>query len=225
MQRRAFWFVLFTFALFTLPGFASPQQPLPGPVPQDRMQGRPPGERAFGTIDSVGVNQFQLKKADGTSLTVIVDENTRYRQGRQDIQLEDLKPGDQVFVAGKTGDKKEFDARMVRRVTEEEMARFRNRGDRAFGEITSIENNELKVKNPYRGDQTIVVNDQTQFVKDGQPITLKDLKVGDRVFAMGKEENGKLTAERVMTGQFRGRGRGMRPGAGPPPPAPPEQQQ
>jgi len=214
MQRRAFSIALvgIALALFSWQGFAAPQQPPPGPSPQGRMQGRPPGERAFGTIGSVGVNQFQLKKADGSSLTVMVNDNTRYRQGRQAIQLEDLKPGDHVIVIGQTGDNKEFDSRMVRRMTEEEMARFRNMGDRAFGEIVSIENNELKVKNPYRGDQTIVINDQTQFMKDGQAIALKDLKVGDRVFAMGKEENGKLVANRVVTGQFRGRGRGPRNG-------------
>lgn len=220
MQRRILGLVMVGLALALFSGFAPAQQPPPGPGRQGRMQGRMPGERAFGTITSVGVNQFQIKKPDGSLLTVMVDSNTRYREGRQEIQLEDLKPDDQVFVMGSTGENKQFDARMVRRMTQQEMERFRNMGDRAFGEITSIENNELKLRNPYRGDQTIVVNDQTQFMKDGQTITLKDLKVGDRVFAMGKEENGKLVASRVMTGRFRGRGRGRGLRNGPPPPPP-----
>ena len=68
---------------------------------------------------------------------------------------------------------------MVHRVTDQEMQRFG--GNRAFGEITSIDGNQIKVRNPRQGDKTIVVNDQTVFMKDGQPITLKDLKAGDRV--------------------------------------------
>ncbi|MCL5006093.1 MAG: DUF5666 domain-containing protein [Acidobacteria bacterium] len=216
MQRRTFWLVMvgIVLVLFPWPGLARPQQGW-GNHPQG-MRGRSPGERAFGTITSVGANQFQIKKPDGSLLTVLVSGNTRYWASRQEIQFKDLKPGDHVFVMGQTGDNKQFDARTVRRMTEEEVARFRNMGDRAFGQIVSIENNQLKIKNPYRGEQTIIVNDQTQFMKEGQAITLKDLKVGDRIFAMGKEENGKLVADRVITGQFRRRGGGMR--QGPPPP-------
>jgi len=40
-------------------------------------------------------------------------------------------------------------------------------------------------------------------MKDGQPIALKDLKVGDRIFAVGSESQGQFLATRVMTGQFR----------------------
>jgi Domain of unknown function (DUF5666) len=217
MKRRAFVIVGMAFALLAVQGFAAPQQ---APNPQGRAQGMARGERAMGVINSVGVNQFQLKKADGSLLTVMVGDNTRYREDRRQIQLEDLKPGDHVLILGETNTNKEFEARMVRRLTENDMARFgRNMGDRAFGQIVSIENNEIKVNNRFRGEQTVVVNDQTQFMKDGRAITLKDLKVGDRIFATGKEENGKLDADRVMTGQFR-RFRGQGPGNGPPPPPP-----
>lgn len=217
MKRRAFLIVGMAFGLLAVQGLAAPQQ---APNLQGRMQGMARGERAMGVIDSVGVNQFQLKKVDGSLLTVMVDDNTRYREDRQQIQLEDLKPGDHVLVIGETNTDKQFEARMVRRLTENDMARFgRNMGDRAFGEIVSIENNEIKVNNRFRGEQTIVVNDQTQFMKDGQAITLKDLKVGDRIFATGKEENAKLDADRVTTGQFRPfRGHGPRNGPPPPPP-------
>jgi len=39
-------------------------------------------------------------------------------------------------------------------------------------------------------------------MKQGQPITLKDLKVGDRIFAVGKETDGQFVAARVFTGQM-----------------------
>ena len=164
------------------------------------------GPPVFGTIASVGVDRFEIKKMDGSTQTVMVDEHTRYRQGQQDIQLEDLKPGDQVFVRGQANSNKEFVAEAVRRVTDDEMQRFQNAGERVFGAIVSIDKNQLKVSNPRQGERIVLVNDQTQFMKDGQPIALKDLKVGDRIFALGKETQGQFLATRVVTGQFRGPG-------------------
>ena len=179
------------------------------PGSQGPAQGR---DGAFGTIASVGVDRLEIKKMDGTAQTVMVNDQTQYQEGRRDapknLHIEDLKAGDRVFVRGRANGNKELVALAVHRVTGEEMQRFS--GDRAFGEITSIDGNQIKVRNPRQGDKTIVVNDQTVFIKDGQPIALKDLKAGDRVFAVGKETNGQFVADRVMAGQLR---RGGGPGA------------
>jgi hypothetical protein len=164
------------------------------------------GPPVAGTITSVGVDRFDIKKMDGSTQTVMVDEHTRYRQGQQDIQLEDLKPGDRVSVRGQANANKEFVAEAVRRVTADEIQRFQNAGERVFGAIVSIAKDQLKVSNPRQGERIVLVNDQTQFMKDGQPIALKDLKVGDRIFALGKETQGQFLATRVVTGQFPGRG-------------------
>jgi len=162
------------------------------------------GPMVAGTITSVGVDRFEIKKMDGSTQTVMVDEHTHYRQGQQDIQLEDLKPGDQVFIRGQANSNKEFVAENVRRITAEEAQRFQNAGQRVFGAIVSIDKNQLKVSNPRQGERIVVVNDQTQFMKDGKPVALKDLKVGDRIFAVGNETQGQFLATRIMTGQFRG---------------------
>jgi hypothetical protein len=159
-----------------------------------------------GTITSVGVDRFDIKERDGSTQTVMVDEHTRYRQGQQDIQLEDLKPGDQVSVRGQFNSNKEFVAQTVRRATAEEMQRFQNAGERAFGPIVSINKNQLKIGNPPQGETIVLVNEQTQIMKDGQPIALKDLKVGDRIFALGKETKGQLLATRIITGHLRSPG-------------------
>jgi len=164
------------------------------------------GPGVGGTVTSVGVDRFEIKKMDGTTQTVMVDEHTHYRQGQQDIQLEDLKAGDRVSVRGQTNANKEFVAEAVRRFTGEEMQRFQNAGERVFGAIVSIDKNQIKVSNPRQGERTVLVNEQTQFMKDGQPITLKELKVGDRIFAVGNETQGQFLATRVATGQFRGMG-------------------
>ena len=107
------------------------------------------------------------------------------------------------MVRGKLDDDKQFVGVQVRRVTEQEIQRFQGAGERAFGQIISVDKNQIKVQNPWQGEKTIVVNDQTQFMKDGQPIGLKDLKVGERIFALGKETQGQFVATRVVTGQLR----------------------
>jgi Cu/Ag efflux protein CusF len=192
--------------LLTITSVAFSQQTDEGKTPPNspRQSAGPP---VSGTITSVGVDRFEIKKMDGSAQTVMVDDHTHYRQGQQDIQLEDLKSGDRVFVRGQTNANKEFVAENVRRITAEEMQRFGNPGERVFGAIVSIDKNQIRVNNPRQGEKTIVVNDQTQFIKDGQPIALKDLKVGDRIFAMGSENQGQFLATRVMTGQFRQGGR------------------
>jgi len=180
------------------------------PGSQEQAQGY---NRVFGTIASVGVDRLEIKKMDGTAQTVMVNDQTQYQEGRRDapkdLHLEDLKPGDRVFVRGRANDNKELVALIVHRVTGEGRL-IAAGGERTFGEITSIDGNQIKLRNPRQGEKTVVVNDQTVFVKDGQPITLKDLKAGDRVLAMGKETGGQFVADRVMTGQVR---RGGDPGA------------
>ncbi len=192
------------FALLLFAGRAPGAQPYlqePHGHPPGREAGEQ-GERAFGSITSVGVDRFEIKKLDGTTLAVLVDEQTRFRQADQEIQLEDLKAGDRVMVHARPGEEKEFVARVVRRITDEEAARFERGGNNAFGEIVSIDKNQLKIRNPYQGEKTVMVDDQTTFMKEGQSITLKDFKVGDRIVAIGKEVNGQFVATRVMTRQF-----------------------
>jgi len=179
----------------------SAQKPPEQPSERGAFQ---PGGMVSGTISSVGVDRIEIKSADGAAHTVMVNDQTRYRQGQQDIQLEDLKVGDRVFARGRIDENKQFVAAMVRRVTDEDMQRFQGagQGERTGGEILSITGNELKIRTRMRGDIVVVVNEQTTFMREGQPITLKDLKVGDRIFAAGKEADGKFVATRAMTGQF-----------------------
>jgi hypothetical protein len=199
MHKCAYWKLRLVVLMMALGTATAQQRPEQAPrVPAEAGEAR-----AFGTISSVGVDRFEIKKMDGSSQTILVDEQTKYQQGQQAIQLEDLKAGDRVAIRGRTNPNKEFVALMVRRLTEQESQRFQNPGERVFGEIVSIENGQIKVQNPRQGERTIVVNEQTEFVKDGQPITLKDLKVGDRIFALGKETQGQFVARRVTTGQFR----------------------
>jgi len=200
---------------------AAQQNPPPSGEGQGRraMGGPPP---VMGTITSVGVDRFEIKKSDRTTQSVMVNDKTNYRQRQegqqaQELQLEDLKVGDHVFVRGTPNADKQVVAAGVMRVTAEQFERFQSGGGqgggprgpggggggggfgpggggpRAGGEIVSINGNQIKVQGR-RGERTIVVNDQTTYTKQGKTITLKDLKVGDRIFATGKEDNGQFVA-------------------------------
>ena len=214
---------------------AQQNSPSPGQEPPRRGGGGPP---MMGTITSVGVDRFEIKMADGTTRTVMVNDQTRYRQRQegqqqpQELQLEDLKVGDHVFVRGTPNADKQLVAAAVNRMTEEQFQRFQSgggpgggqggrggfggggggfgggamAGTRAGGEILSINGNQIKVRGR-QGERTIVVNDQTTFNKEGATIALKDLKVGDRIFATGKETNGQFVATEVRSGRM-GQGRG-----------------
>jgi len=219
---------------------AQQNSPSPGQDSGRRGQGGPPP--VMGTITSVGVDRFEIKKPDGTTETVMVNDQTHYRQrveGQQqpqELALEDLKVGDHVFVRGTPNADKQVVAAGVNRVTAEQFARFQSgggpgggqggpggggwqqggggmEGTRAGGEITSISGNQIKVQSRRGGERIIVVNDQTTFNKEGQTIALKDLKVGDRIFAMGKEANGQFVATEVHSGRPGGGRGGMQ---GPP---------
>ncbi|MBZ5668880.1 MAG: DUF5666 domain-containing protein [Acidobacteriia bacterium] len=210
----------------TISGSVAAQEKPPAQAPESP---RPEmaGERIMGTVASVGVDRFELKKSDGTTQTVLVNDQTHYRQQQQEFHLEDLKPGDHVFVRGNLNSDRQFVAVGIRRVTEEQLQRFQagggpgpgggpggpgggwgqSGGDRAGGEIISIAQNRIKVRNRFQGETTIMINDQTTFTKQGQAITLKDLKAGDRIFATGKEVQGQFVATQVRTSGM-GQGRG-----------------
>jgi hypothetical protein len=224
MSKKFLWSLAILFALAISGSVAAQEKPpaqTPGPPPSQMA-----GERVMGTVASVGVDRFEVKKPDGTSETVLVNDQTHYRQQQQEFHLEDLKPGDHVFVRGNLNADKQFVAFGVRRVTEDQLQRFQAgggqgpggtpggpggrwgpRGDRAGGEIISIDQNQIKVRNRFQGEMTIVVNDQTTFTEQGQTISLKGLKVGDRIFATGKQANGQFVATQVRTGMM-GHGRG-----------------
>ncbi|GEM_PF-4253470 len=155
----------------------------------------------IGTVTTVGVDQFQIKGTDGKTITVKMSGHTRFRDGQQEIHLEDIKPDDTVIVMGRTSGPDEMTAFAVRKRAAGQAARMQN-GNRAFGRIVSIQGNEVKVENPFQGQQTVVeVTGQTKFSR----------KVGDGMMAVGQRKDGEFVAQRVFTGNLRGRG-GQGPG-------------
>ena len=181
-----------------------------------------------GTISSVGVDQFVVQRPDGTPLTVQVDDQTRFSDQGKAIQLEDLKTGDHVMVGARPSEGESgsqggtaaapaspgVTAAWVRVVPAGAMTAFS--GERAFGRIKAIDGNRLTLESR-QGEKVIVVSSGAVIRKNSQAATLQDLKVGDRIFAIGKESNGQFLATRVMEGMFR-RGSGASPSGEAPPP-------
>jgi hypothetical protein len=223
---------------------AQQNPPSSGQTPPGRGMGGPPavgtitsvGVNRFEIKTSDGTKQIVLVN-DQTHIR----QRRGPDEQPQELQLEDLKVGDHVMVRGTPNADKQIVAVGVNRLTEEQFQRFQSGefpgggpggpggggrwgggrggpgagggGPMAGGEIVSIDQNQIKVRSR-RGERIIAINDKTTFTKEGQSITLKDLKVGDRIFASGKETNGQFVATEVRVG-----GPGQGPGGrqGPPP--------
>lgn len=53
-----------------------------------------------GVVQSIEGTNIVIKRADGQTQTIAVDENTSFRRRREDITLPDIKPGDTVGARG-----------------------------------------------------------------------------------------------------------------------------
>ena len=184
------------FSVFCI-GQTAPASPTPGdqgpPPAQDspRNGQRPPG--VAGTITAIDANAITVKTRDGQTAQVTLNDKTQYRKDREPAKLSDFKVGDMVFVRGdKTGDQT-WQAEMVgTRTRAESPENFREGLGKRFiaGEVKSIDGTQLVIQRPDGVTQTISVDENTSFRKDGESITLADLKPGDHVFGRGELKNG-----------------------------------
>ena len=67
-----------------------------------------------GTIISIADNSLIIKDRDNKENTVAVTDKTVIRQGRDNLQISDLKTNDQVVVIGKPGDNGVINADLIR---------------------------------------------------------------------------------------------------------------
>lgn len=196
-------------------------------TPPQRPQGAPQGdERARrpgvgGTITAISNDSLTLKTFDERTVTIKLTPQTRFRKDQQDAKLSDFKVGDMVMVRGeKTGDDTYLAAGVM---TRSEMGggftgsreQMREAMGKQFiaGEIKSIDGLKLTIARVDGETQTIAVDENTSFRKQGESITLADLKPGDHVFGRGQLKDGIFVPAVLNVGQpgaMRGR-------PGPPP--------
>jgi Domain of unknown function (DUF5666) len=201
------------------PANAAPQgQSAP---PQMRHRGGFRRMGVAGTITAISSDSLTVKTMDGATAQVKLTDKTQYRKQRQAAKLEDFKVGDQIFVRGQPAGEDAWQAEVV-------VARlaggfgpmdFQAELGKRFiaGEIKAIDGTQLTIARPDGVNQKITVDESTSFRKDGQSVTLADLKPGDHVFGRGEVKNDVFVPAVLNVGQprmmiMRGRGQEMGPG-------------
>src|SRR5450432_20610 len=204
--------ILMALVLSMLLGVASAQSEAP-PMPQNGNQQDTSREARrrpdiMGTITAMNGSTLTIKNSDGHDLTVTVNDSTRFMKDRQPAKLTDFKVGDAAFVRGRSTGTDTWDAEVVG---------TRGGGPGGFGqggyaqelgkkfiagEIKSIDGTHLTIARMDGETQTISVDENTSFKKEGESITLADFKAGDRVFGPGEVKDGTFVASRLMIGDM-----------------------
>lgn len=186
----------------------------PGGPPQ-RPEGAAPGgarERrpgVGGAITAISNDALTLKAFDERTVTVKLTPQTRFRKDGQDAKLSGFKVGDTVMVRGeKTGEDTYVAAGVMSRSgmgmgvtgTREQIQAMMGKTIIA-GEIKSIDGLKLTIARPDGETQTIAVDENTSFRKQGESVTLGDLKPGDHVFGRGQLKDGIFVPSVLNVGQ------------------------
>ncbi len=162
-----------------------------------------------GVITKILGDSFELQTP---KLTVIIqtDTDTKYVQigggPKQTISFSDLKVNDRVSVVGIGKKDLEGLAKLVVRHPKQKFLKKRA----VFGTLTSIDGNNLVIAHIRKADITweVLVTDETRIKKIGaNKATIADLKVGDRLVAVGTvDDTGLITAKFlfISPGKFKG---------------------
>ena len=220
MRKSSMILVLFLTAALgwaqsTPPDPASPDQSM-APAAGQPQRGRRPG--VAGTITAINADSMVLKTRDGQTAQVSLSDKTQFSKERQPAKLADFKVGDEVFVRGTSAGGNSWQAEMVGTRPAGGFGTG-NMGDALgkrfiVGQIASINGMQLVIARPDEVNQTITVDESTSFQKQGESITLADLKPGDHVFGRGEIKNGVFVPAVLNLGDPRAMGRGRGQGQG-----------
>jgi uncharacterized protein DUF5666 len=159
-----------------------------------------------GTISAIQGDIITLKTLDGREATVKVTGQTVFHLDQKEAKLADFKPGDMVVVGGESNGDGSWTARNV--ISRSEIAAQMRAGGGAFasgpggggriqmlaeglgkqfivGEVKSVDGLKLTIERVDKQTQTIEVDENTSFRKQGESVTLADIKAGDKVMGRG----------------------------------------
>ena len=241
-MRRAS--MILSFLLASAWCLAQNSPPLAGQAPPS-AEGQGPRHRGMGpgvagTITAINSGSFTVKTMDGRTVQVNLSSNTQFRKNRQPAALSDFKVGDEIFVRGSAAGDNAWQAEVVAaRPAGAPGEGMREAMGKRFivGEVKAVNGTQLTIQRPDGVSQTVAVDESTSFQKQGESITLADIKPGDHVFGRGELKNNVFVPVVLNVGevpmghgpgrgQWQGQGQGM--GAGKPPaqtPPPPVNQQ
>lgn len=203
-------------ALGLLISFGSAQDSAPAPQTGNQQDTtREPRRRpdVMGTISAIHGQVLTVKDPQGHDVTVTVTDSTRFMKDRQPAKLGDFKVGDMAMVRGRSTGTDSWQAEFVG-----SRGSGNGPGPNGFsqggfaqdlgkkfivGEIKSIDGTHLTIARMDGQTQTIAVDENTSFKKEGESITLADFKPGDRVFGPGELKDGTFVASKLMIGDMR----------------------
>jgi exosome complex RNA-binding protein Csl4 len=158
----------------------------------------PPGaikRRGLGKVTAVGKDSITIKRRNGESVTVHVNDETLFRiRGVENPGLEDIQVGD--IVAGKAL-KQEDDTLLAKLIIVVPPKEERVRG---LGRVTAVGEDSLTVERHNGESVTIYVDDETLFrIRGIEDPGLEDIQVGDIVAGkVVKQEEGTLLAKLII---------------------------
>jgi Domain of unknown function (DUF5666) len=186
----------------------------PQPVSQDQqtdggMGGFQMAEHSVhGNITAISGNTLTVKTDDGETYTVATGPNTRFRKLPDPIKITDLHIGDEIAAIGDKDSKtKTVGAMFVVVIDKQQEQKMRADFGKTWtaGVVQSIDGTNIVIKRADNVTQTIAVDENTEFRRRREDITLVDIKPGDSIGARGALQNGAFLATTVTdsgTGHF-----------------------
>jgi hypothetical protein len=152
-----------------------------------------------GEVDKInnGQNTFTIITKDGESVTLNVDENTRWKGPLS--ELKDLEKGMKVGLAAK----EQADGSLLAKVI---AARSGERElSRAIGKVSSLGDNSLTI-DARNGSMTFGVTSDTRFRSQDEDFdSLEDLEIGQGVLVIFNDQETNPTALAIVVGKGEGR--------------------
>ncbi len=163
------------------------------------------GQGAGGTITDIKDTTITIKTRNGKTATAKLSPETKFIKNRQPVTLKDFKVGDRVMVGGEPAGEDTWNAKVIALVDENAMRAQMQAGmgkEFIAGEVKSIDEAKLTILRVDGQTQVIEADENTSFKKQGESITLADIKPGDHVMGRGELKNGVFVPMNLRIGDF-----------------------
>ncbi len=203
-----------TLAILSFSMFALAQDPAkeaPKAQPQGEMRPRGEGGQRMemrgqgtgGTITAIDGQTIKIKTMNGGEATIKVTDQTKFSKERQEAKLADFKVGDTIAVRGEAAGENTYTAQQIFYAPPGGMMMRMAEGlgkEFIVGKVEKIDELKLTIARPDGQTQVIEVDENTSFKKQGESVTLADIKVGDTVMGRGALKNGTFVPATLNVG-------------------------
>jgi len=162
------------------------------------------GQGTGGTITEIKDSAITFKTRDGKTATAKLSGDTKFIKDRQPATLKDFKVGDRVMVGGEAAGENSWNAKIVALMDPNAMGQLQAGMGKEFiaGEVKSIDETKLTILRIDGQTQVIEADENTSFRKQGESVTLADIKPGDHIMGRGELKNGVFVPKMLRIGDF-----------------------